>query len=206
MMKVARGTVLVATGLVTASYAGTKLTSTWKAPDAQPGSLAGRKVVAVIMTKDDPMRRGLEQILAHELTRMGAQGIEANTLIATEDIRDEAKVRARLEEVGAAGVVVMRLVGRDQEITGSPAMYYAAPTYGSLYGGYWGWGWGGIYDPGYMRMDNILHVETLVYSLKQNKLVWASQSQTTNPKDADSFIRGLVGKVVKEMKKEGLLR
>jgi hypothetical protein len=206
MMRVAKAAIMTASILATAGCASTKFTTTWKAPDAQPGSLAGKKVVAVIVSQDEALRRGVEEILANELTRLGADGVAAYTLIPTSDIRDEAKAKAKLEEVGAAGAVVMRLVGRDKEVSSSPSMYYSGPNYGSFYGGYWGFGWGGVYDPGYLRTDTILHIETLVYSLQQNKLVWAGQSQTTNPKDADSLIRELVGQVASEMKKQGLLR
>ena len=52
--------------------------------------------------------------------------------------------------------------------------------YGGFYGGFYGYGWGAAYSPGYLRTDTIVHVETLVYDLNQNKLVWAGQSKTRN--------------------------
>ena len=57
---------------------------------------------------------------------------------------------------------------------------YGAPYYGSFYG-YWGYGWGAVYDPGYLRTDTVVMVETLIYSVTQDKLVWAGHSKTTNP-------------------------
>jgi len=48
-------------------------------------------------------------------------------------------------------------------------------------------------------------VETLVYSLKQNKLLWAGQSKTTNPSKIDAFVRELAAGAANEMKKVGLL-
>ena len=48
-------------------------------------------------------------------------------------------------------------------------------------------------------------VETLVYSLKQNKLLWAGQSKTTNPSNVDAFVKELAAGAVREMKKVGLL-
>ena len=53
--------------------------------------------------------------------------------------------------------------------------------------------------------DTIVTVETLVYSMKQNKLVWAGQSQTTNPSKVDAFVKEVVTAAAKEMKKQGLL-
>ena len=50
-----------------------------------------------------------------------------------------------------------------------------------------------------------MRVETLVYSLQQNKLIWAGQSKTTNPSRVDDFVRELAVGVAEEMKKAGLL-
>jgi hypothetical protein len=41
-------------------------------------------------------------------------------------------------------------------------------------------------------MTTIVTVETLIYSLGQDKLIWAGQSQTTNPSKVGPFIREMV--------------
>ena len=51
-----------------------------------------------------------------------------------------------------------------------------------------------------------IHVEVLVYSLDQNKLLWAGQSSTTNPRGAEKLVREVVKKVAAEMKKAGLIQ
>lgn len=100
----------------------------------------------------------------------------------------------------------MRVVGKEKELSSSGGTMWAQPYYGSFWGaGYYGWGGGGVYAPGYLRTDTIVSVETLVYSLRQDKLVWAAQSQTTNPSRVDVFIKELVDKAAKEMQKQGLL-
>jgi hypothetical protein len=48
-----------------------------------------------------------------------------------------------------------------------------------LLGGYYGHGWGSAWSAAEIRTDTIIIVETLVYSLRQNKLVWGGQSKTT---------------------------
>lgn len=112
--------------------------------------------------------------------------------------------RGWFERSGAAGVVAMRLVGVDKEVTYTPAMW-SAPYYGTLWG-YYGYGWGTLYDPGSVREDTVLSVETLIFGVAANKLLWAGVSETTNPKNAQKVIEDLVTEAVKEMKKKGLLR
>jgi hypothetical protein len=205
MTKTAR-TLIAAAAAATAGLGGPSFTSTWKAPDARPGTFQGKTVVAVFMSADDGLRQGIEGRLAYELTQRGAKGIAAWSLIPSSEIRDEAKAKARITQSGAAGVVALRLAERGQEASSTGPMYWAAPTYGNMWGGYWGYGWGGLYDPGHVRVDNVLYVEALVYSLEQNKLVWAGLSKTTNPKSANDLVKELVGKVASEVKKAGLVQ
>ena len=196
------GVVVAMSGL--AACATTSFNSTWKAPDAQPvGSFAGKKVVGFVATKNEAVRRSAEDALAGELTARGAQGVAGYTVVPP-DVTDEARAKAMVEKTGAVGVVVIRPVGKDKEVYSTPSMY-TGPYYGGFWGGYWGYGWGAPWGGGEIRTDTIVTVETLVYSLAQNKLIWAGQSQTTNPSKVDSFVREIVAATAKEMKKAGLI-
>ncbi len=199
---------LVATAAVAAAAcAATSFNSTWRNPAAEPLNFKGQKVCALIVSKEEGVRYGAEDALAREITKHGAQGIAAYALVPKELIQDKEKAKEFLEKADVKGVVAMRVVGKDKEITSSPGAYYASPFYSSFWGpGYWGWGWGGVYSPGYVQTDTIVTVETLVYSLPQNKLVWAGQSQTTNPSKVGPFIQELTAKAAAEMKKQGLIK
>jgi tRNA-dihydrouridine synthase len=196
--------VLVAASL--AACATTTFSSSWKAPDAQPmGSLAGQKVVAVAVTKNQAMRRSAEDALVGVLNARGAQGIASYSIIGDDAVQDEAKAKAAIEKAGAVAVVVMRPVAQEKEVSATSSMYMG-PRYGGYWGGYYGYGWGGAYGGGVdIRTDTIVTVETLVYSLKQNKLIWAGQSKTTNPSKVDAFVKEVAAGAGKEMKKAGLL-
>jgi hypothetical protein len=61
------------------------------------------------------------------------------------------------------------------------------------------------YDPGYLRTDTVVMVETLVYSVSQDKLLWAGQSKTTNPSNIQDFIKDLSDAAAKEMRKAGFV-
>jgi hypothetical protein len=62
------------------------------------------------------------------------------------------------------------------------------------------------YDAGYLRNETKVLVETLVYDLRTDKLVWVGLSDTTNPKEIDALIKSLVKAAGAEMKKQGLIR
>jgi hypothetical protein len=168
--------------------------------------LANPIVAALVISKDDSMRNAAEFALANAITAQGAVGLASYALVPKELVQDKDKAKAMLEKEGVVGVVTMRVVGKDKEITSSPG-YWSGPGYASFWGaGYWGWGWGGVYNPGYVQENTIVSVETLIYSLPQDKLVWAAMSKTTNPSEVNSLINELVTAAAKQLKQQGLIR
>ena len=46
----------------------------------------------------------------------------------------------------------------------------------------------GVATGGEIRTNTIVTIETLIYSFRQNKLVWGAQSRTTNPRDVEKVV------------------
>lgn len=203
---VRRAALVVTVSVALAACATTAFHSTWRNPAAQPLDLEGKKVAALVLMDDTALRYAAEDALAREITTHGGVGVPAYTLIPRELLGDVEKARELLDEAEVEGVVAMRLVGVERGLRASRGTQWGTPRYSSLWGpGFWGWGWEGAYESGSVRVDTIFIVETLVYSLSQNMLVWASESQTTNPTRVEPFMRELGKKVAEEMKKQGLL-
>lgn len=80
-----------------------------------------------------------------------------------------------------------------------------APPYNSPWG-YDGYGWGTLYDPGFVRDDTVVVIETLIYSVPMDKLLWASVTESTNPKNAAKLLAEVVKETAKQMQKQGLTR
>lgn len=184
--------------------AGTKFTSTWVAPEAKQADFAGKKIATLVLSADETLRISIEEGLARELTARGLQAIAAYRLVPREELKIPEKARAWFERAGVQGVVAMRPVSMEQEKTYVPGTW-TAPYYGTLWG-YYGYGWGApLYDPGYVRSDTVLHVETLIYSVPMNKLLWAGASETKNPKEARFVLAEIVKEAGKQMRKQGLI-
>ena len=204
--KIAAGLIALAT-LGALASGGTTFISTWKAPGSGPLNLKGKKVLALVLGADPAVRSGAEDMLAHQLTLRGAVGLPAYSVVPTELSQDKAKAKELIEKAGIAGVVSMRVTSKDSEFNSTPStLYYGAPHYSSFWmDGYYGYACSAILNPGYVRTDTIVTIETLVYSLGQDKLVWAGRSTTTNPKEVGKFVQDLTGKVADELKKVGLV-
>jgi hypothetical protein len=199
---------VAAGALALAACGSTTFNSTWKAPDAQPIKIeAGDKVLAMVMSPNDATRRASEAALAAEISRRsGADAIPSYTVIPDDAIQSKEKAKPYIEKSGCKYAVIMRVTGKDKELSGSGPMYGPGwGGYGGFYGGFYGWGWGAAYSPGYLTTNTLVHVETLVYDLKSDKMIWAGQSETMNPSKAEKMIRELVDEAANEMRKEGLI-
>ncbi len=145
---------------------------------------------------------------------------------------DEAKAKAAVERAGVKGVVVMRPKGRRTNTETSE--YYSSPMYSGYWGGYYGYGWGMPYSyaryglpvsgtpygmgAGYgaystpasktttTTTTEVLVVEVLVFSLKQNLLVWAGESESTLPEKVDEFMTMLSRRDDQRARRKGLCR
>ena len=199
-MRIASTALLAAAALGAGACASTSMSSTWQDPTAQPISVAGKKAAAVVMSPNAGQRRAAETSVADEITQRGLQTIPSYVLLPEGSARDTAQARRVLQEAGIEVVVIMRVTDEEQRTNYTPGTAY----YGSTWG-YWGYGWGAAYSPGYVTTDKIVSVETLIFSVTQGKLIWAGQSETTNPSNIDSFIQELVHVVGNEVRKSGLL-
>jgi len=192
--------VLVGLALLGAgSCASTDFKSTWKDPEAGPVELQGKRMAAFAVTKNQSMARAAEDAMAGALAKQGVQAIPGYQL-APGGYTDTAVLKEKLKAANVDAAVVMRVVGRRQEVDYVPT----GPTYGSFYG-YWDYGWGAVGSPGYLTTDEIVSVETLVYSVPDNKLIWAGVSETFDPGKVDKVTKEIMNKATKEMKKDGLI-
>ena len=53
--------------------------------------------------------------------------------------------------------------------------------------------------------DTVIRLEVLAFDLRQQKLVWAGQSETSNPDSLDDFVRSVVKSAAREMTRAGVL-
>lgn len=192
--------------LLFTACATTTFTSKWSSPDAQPLEIkAGDKVVAMVIADDRSLRRSGEANLADELDSRGMKAIPGYTILRDGEEKDEAKARAAIEGAGAVAAVVLRPMGREKEYSAVTPAYYGGPYNSFWGGGYYGYGWGSPWGPSYYRSDTYVSIETVIYDLRRNKLLWGGQSRTMNPSDIESFLKELATAVSEELRKSNLI-
>lgn len=178
--------------------------STWKAPDAAGVRFAGKKVAALVISGDMHLRVSAEEQLVAVLATRGIQGVATYRLAPAEELTTAERARPWIERAGVEGVVALRPVSAATEIVNTPSQWVSNSYYSTLWG-YYGYSWGATYVVGSSRRDTTLVVETLVFSVPLDKLLWGGVSTTTNPEKTPEFLRQLVDAAVKEMKKQRLI-
>jgi hypothetical protein len=184
--------------------AGDDFVSTWRAPGSEPLNFAGRKVAGVMIIDDNNIRVSAEEALAREITARGPVGVAAYRIIPKELLTDKDAAKAWFERAGIQGLVVLRLVKTDTAQVYSSAVWVSG--YYNYAWDYWGTSWASVYPIGKAREEKTFTVETLLYDLSKGTLVWAGVSRTTDPKDVQSYVKGLAIDVVKRLQEEGLVR
>lgn len=196
--------VIVAIVVGASGLAKTKFNSVWKSPEAAATRLAGQKVAALIIDADESLRVAGEEALARELTERGMQGVPSYRFVPKEELKSADQARGWYEKAGVQAVVALRVVSDEKKLQYQPSTWTSG-YYSSLWG-YYGYGWGVVYDPGYKRIDRYVSLETLIFSVPKNTLLWAGVSETENPKEPAKVIEEVVREAVSEMRKQGLVK
>ena len=194
--------ILIAVVATAAVHGAAKFKSTWKAPDVGTLDFAGKKVAAVVITDDLSLQMSAEEALAGELSRRGVQGAASYRIIPKEELRDPAKAKAWFAKGNVAGVVVMRVVSSEKETIYTPTVW--ATAYYSSFWNYYGTSWTAVRSYK-TRESRIVTIETLIYDVTKDKLLWAGVSETTDAKNAQAVVRDLVNETAIEMRKAAFL-
>jgi hypothetical protein len=190
---------LVLVGFVAiAGCKSTELKSSWSPPGVQP--IAFRKVVVLAISKSDITRRVAEDAMSQRIR--SAQAAPAYSLIPNAEIRNEGKVREKIIAAGFDGIITMRLVEVKKVVTGGSGYY--SPRHSSFRGNY-GQSWRGAYDQGSAMLNDLVEIETNIYSVKEDRLVWAGISETFAPRSVESMVKDLSDEIAKDLRKKGLI-
>lgn len=193
---------------------GTTIVNSWRDPDTTTAKEEFKKIMVVALIKDEATRR----IAENRITAIGPKFHSSYNLLNGNnlDLTKEQKIKI-LQDENYDAVVTMRLVDTTKETDYVPgtntSIYYGGMGYGGMYGyGYGFSNWYGTYspvyyDPGYYQETTYYMVETNVFSLKANKLVWTgtTKSANTSSQDLGLLVDSIIATVMVEMKKDGFI-
>jgi hypothetical protein len=181
--------------LLLASCASTRLTETWLNPSVAP--LHFRKVLVMAVVKGAALRRIAEDAMVQALRP--ARAVPSYRIVSDAEILNPARALAHLQRDGFDGAITLRIVSNRERLTYVPGQY--APDFLA----YWWSAWPPVYQPGYVVTDRVVRVETNVYSLPDQQLVWAGLSRTLNPSSFGRLAEGIAKAVGARLRREGVV-
>ena len=187
--------------LLVSCSAGTKIVKSWTDPNAMVRNDSTNKTLLVAMVKDESSRRVIEDAL---LKRLNGHGVASYTFIYPEVLgkASEQYLSQKLKEGNYTHVLMMRLADVQKEqnyVPGTTTAYYGG------YGRYYGYGSALYSTPGYYTTDKNYFVETTVYSVNPDKLLWTGTTQSVNPSKLSRTVDEIANAVSEQMKKDRFL-
>jgi hypothetical protein len=192
---------LVITTIISCSPS-TQIEKSWMEPGASIAPSAQNKVIVLAMVKDETSRRVIEDQL---VKRMKAPGAASYRFLSTEMIKaggDEALNNVITKE-NFTHILLMRLADIEKETS------YVPGTTTGFYGGYgmyYGYGAAMYSTPGYYTTDKNYMIETTLYSVSPNKLLWTGTTKTVNPSKIDQAVNDIADVIIAKMKEDGFLK
>lgn len=180
----------------------TQIVKTWQEPTATIQANAADKTLAMALVKDETSRRVIEDEL---VKRMGSNAIASYTFI-TPDMLKEASVEQlsdKLKRDNYRYILLMRLADVEKEtsyVPGSTTGFYGG------YGRYYGYGAGMYTSAGYYTTDKNYFIETTVYSVEPDKLLWTGTTKTVNPTKIERTVTEIADVLSDKMRKDGFLK
>lgn len=200
MKRLVSGTAFSVIALAILGCASTEIKDSWRNPEATPESFQFDKILAMAIVDDIVTRRVAEDELARVIE--GAEVVPAYTILTQADLQDPERAREKIQQENFDGAITLRVTDVDETVRYVPGNY---PRSYSSFWGYYGYAWPATYDPGYMRTDTIATVETNIYQLNPEKLLWSGTSTTFNPGTAREVIDEIARAVGTELRKQGLI-
>jgi hypothetical protein len=178
-----------------------KVIQSWYDINEPVAPIVGKKTLVVAMVKNETSRRIIEDQL---VKRFKNEAVASYRMLTPEMIK-AAKPEALEKFVvdgGFSHVLLMRLTNAEEEtryVPGTITGYYGG------YGMYYGYGATFYSSPGYYTTDKKYDVETAVFTVNPNKLIYTCTTSIENPKKVDKATNQIADLVAERMTKQGFL-
>jgi hypothetical protein len=196
--------ILIALAAISCS-ASTQLTQRWSdtAYQGQPG----QKMMVIALTQNERNQLLWEGAFSSALQKDGVQPLAGSQYLPKGAEADEPGMKQLIQDSGANLVAVTRLLAVDKEHQYVPGTTYytPAPGYYGMYG-YYHSSYAVVHNPGYIQENTIVKLETNVYDVATQRLVWSGVTETLNPETPQDVANSVAWKLVEDMAASKVIR
>ena len=213
---------LVLTGLLTTACSGTKMGDSWSSQNYK-GQI--KNVYIIGIAKSELNRMVFEDTFESRLTSEGVKALSSYKDLPANQEADQDTVMQRMRANNCDSVLMTKVISqRTENITTAPSRSYRySYSPGPYYGGEGprgqairGNSWNDYYlsQSGYGTLSSsppstfsnvILTVESVLYDLQTEELIWSARLETTVEGNMESMMQRFVDEVIRDLKGKGLI-
>jgi len=178
----------------------TRMTDTWKDKTYQGKA---QKILVIMVAKSPDMRELFEDRFVGELNSRGNNTFQSYTIVPMEQLRDKEVVKSKIKSSGADTVLISRLVDTKTIESYNPGLIYVVPA---SYYDWWGYYAVVFADYGYTGNVAVAYIETNLYDVKSEKLIWSAHSKTERTEGEQQLITAFIKLMIKKLSSAELIQ
>jgi hypothetical protein len=196
--------IAVTVALILSSCSSTKIISSWKDPNTKVHANQWKKILVVALLKNETSRRKAEDEMVKQL---GQKGTTSYSYLGDENYTktNEEELRKRMKNDGFDAAITMRLVDVDKEKIYTPAQHHLYPVYYNSFSRYYQRSWYFYTTPGYYTVTKKFIIETVIYSIEEDKIIWSGITETYNPENVEKLTNEIATVIHDKMITEGFI-
>ncbi len=183
--KSSKSILLISTVFLLFSCANTKLSQSWVEPDNKK-SYSDFLIIGI--GESQQTRRAYESYFVEELAANSTEAVESYKLIKSSEKIEREVVQKAIKGMTIDGVIITHMVAVDEETSYRQGTGYASAGYGrhgrGMYS-YYPRVNSYVHSPGYYTTHKTYSLETSLYDIETEELVWTARSSTFSPESVD---------------------
>ena len=183
----------------------TQTTATWSNPKSEPQSF--QKVAVLGILGNMSTRQSFEYQIVEQLQKENVPAVAAMTMLPPKrkNVNVDQMIR-RLHQQGVDAVMVVSLSDVNRQKQYVPGSTYVAPrTYYNRFGDYYVHTYRRVHTPGYVRRTTTYFLESTLYDLRNQELIWTSEAKSTDPNSLKSASKSYAKSIVKSLNKDEII-
>lgn len=176
-----------------------------------------KKLFVLGVAPDQEGRVAFEDAFVAAIKKEGGNAQASWNMLPESTLLPDEAIYGAIQHGSFDGVLVTRVLSVDRSTTYVPpkkynrprtTFYQAGPAWGMGFGGYMGFygtTFTEVHRPGYLDTTKTIRLETNLYSVATNDLVWTGQSETFEPRSLSSLVASMTAAVAKKLKQERLI-
>jgi hypothetical protein len=186
--------------LLFTSCATTRITDTWK-DKAYEGK--AQNIVVMMVAREQHLREMFEGRFVGELRARGNKATQSHKIVPFEELPDKELVKSKIKSTDADTILISRLVDSKTIDAYQPGHIHGVPIAHSY--------WGTYYeivsvDYGYTGDMAVSYVETNLYDVKTEKLIWSARSKTERSYGETKLINTFIDIILKKLSRAKIIQ